>query len=57
LVSYSADAGFRVEVGSRGPEELEITFEGQGEEGRETQVKARCESGSPVFDVETSDDD
>lgn len=57
LVSSSADAGFRVEVKGRGPEELELDFEGQGEEGRETQVKARCESGIPVFEVDTTGDD
>ncbi len=55
LVSSSADLGFRVEIGSRGPEELELAFEGQGEEGRETTVKARCLAGTPEFDVTTSD--
>ena len=57
VVSYSADPGFRVEVGDGGPEKLEVHFEGQGEEGRETELKARCESGTPVFEVDTSGDD
>lgn len=57
LVSSSADAGFRVEVKGRGPEELELGFQGQGEEGRETELKARCEAGTPVFEVTTSGDD
>lgn len=57
LVSSSADAGFRVEVKGRGPEELELGFEGQGEEGRETEVRAHCESGIPVFEVDTTGDD
>lgn len=56
LVSYSADPGFRVEVGNDGPEELEVHFEGQGEEGRETELKAECADGTPEFDVSSSDD-
>lgn len=56
LVSYSADPGFRVEVGDRGPEQLEVHFEGQGEEGRETELKAACVAGVPEFDVSSIDD-
>jgi hypothetical protein len=56
LVSSSADAGFRVEVKGRGPEELELGFEGQAEEGRETEVRAHCESGIPVFEADTTGD-
>lgn len=56
LVSSSADAGFRVEVKGRGPEELELDFEGQGDEGRETEVRAHCESGIPVFEADTTGD-
>ena len=57
LVSYSADPGFRVEVGDPGPEHLEGHFEGQGEEGRETELKADCVAGVPEFEVDTSGDD
>ncbi len=56
LVSSSADPGFRVEVKERGPEELDLAFEGQGEEGRETEVKARCLDGVPEFEVDATDD-
>lgn len=56
LVSSSADPGFRVEVGDRGPEELELKFEGQGEEGRETELKASCRGGIPEFEVTSSGD-
>ncbi len=56
LVSYSADPGFRVEVGDPGPEHLEVHFEGQGEEGRETELKADCVAGVPEFDVSSIDD-
>lgn len=56
LVSSSADAGFVVEPGSRGPDEVRVAFEGQGDEGRDTSVRARCEGGVPVFEAQTSDD-
>lgn len=56
VVSYSADPGFRVEVGDGGPEKLEVHFEGQGEEGRETELKAACAGGVPEFDVDSRDD-
>ncbi|ABL83325.1 MULTISPECIES: hypothetical protein [unclassified Nocardioides] len=56
LVSSSADPGFRVEVGDHGPEQLEVHFEGQGEEGRETELIARCVDGTPEFDVASTDD-
>jgi hypothetical protein len=41
--------GYRVEVGDRGPHEIEVTFKGPAE----TQVKARCRAGAPAFAVET----
>jgi hypothetical protein len=56
LVSYSADAGFLVEPDKRGPDEVRVAFQGQGEEGRETSVRARCEGGVPVFEADTNDD-
>ena len=49
LVARSADIGFVVEPTSQGPEEVTVRFEGQGEEGRETEVTARCVGGVPVF--------
>ncbi|HEU5035526.1 MAG TPA: hypothetical protein VFT70_00865 [Nocardioides sp.] len=56
LVATSADAGFVVEPESRGPDEVRVKFEGQGDEGRETSVRARCSGGAPEFEAETRDD-
>ena len=56
LVATSADAGFVVDPESQGPDEVRVAFEGQGDEGRETAVRARCENGVPVFEAETKDD-
>ena len=56
LVSTSADAGFVVEPESRGPDEVRVGFEGQGDEGRDTSVRAHCEGGTPVFEAQTNDD-
>ena len=51
LVAAQADAGFVVEVDNRGPEEVTVAFEGQGEEGRETDVSAVCRAAVPEFEV------
>lgn len=56
LVARSADAGFTVDELSVGSEEVKVKFEGQGEEGRETEVTARCVDGLPDFEVSASDD-
>ena len=56
LVAASSDAGFLVDPEKRGPDEVRVAFEGQGEEGRETSVRARCEGGVPVFEADTTDD-
>lgn len=51
------NSGWRVEVGNRGPQEIEVHFsEFQGEdEGKgEVELKARCAGGQPRFS--TSDD-
>lgn len=56
LVAAQADAGFRVEVGNRGPEEVEVTFVGQGDEERQSEVHAHCGGGAPVFEVQTEKD-
>jgi len=46
LQSASPDDGYGVEVGSRGPAEVEVTFKGSG---REVQVKGTCAAGTPRF--------
>ncbi|HET9759559.1 MAG TPA: hypothetical protein VFP51_07390 [Nocardioidaceae bacterium] len=46
----SPDDGYRVEVGSRGPEEVEVTFKGGA---REVKVKGTCVGGSPRFVTES----
>lgn len=51
LVAAQADAGFVVEVDHRGPDEVKVAFEGQGEEGRETEVSAECRAAVPEFEV------
>lgn len=51
LVAAQADAGFVVEVDERGPDEVTVAFEGQGEEGRETEVSAVCRALVPEFEV------
>jgi hypothetical protein len=51
LQSASPDDGYRVEVGSRGPAEVEVTFKGGG---REVQVKGTCAAGAPRFATESS---
>ncbi len=56
LVATSADAGFTVAPGSRGPDEVRVGFEGQGEEGRESDVRAHCLDGTPDFEVDARDD-
>jgi hypothetical protein len=52
LVSASPADGWRVEVGSRGPGEVEVELKQSGEEGAETHVKSRCSGGEPRFFVE-----
>lgn len=54
LVSASPADGWRVEIGDRGPDEVEVEFK-QGEEGAETHVKSRCSAGEPRFSVEEDD--
>ena len=46
------DDGWRVEVGSAGPQEIHVTFMRGGEEGGvRTQVTAVCAAGTPAFRV------
>ena len=56
LVAAQPDAGFAVEVGSRGPGEVEVSFHGSGDDGRETQVKGACVGGTPRFSAESERD-
>lgn len=51
LGSASPSNGWRVEVGNRGPEEVEVKFEQQRSEGAEIHVGARCGAGEPRFQV------
>lgn len=53
LVGAQPDAGFTVEVKESGPDELEVEFEGQGEEGRDSEVRASCVDGAPRFTTES----
>ena len=54
LVVAQPDAGYAVEVGDRGPETLEVSFDGRTEDsGRHVEVRARCAAGEPVFAVGT----
>ena len=57
-VAAQPNAGYVVDPGGRGPETLEVTFQGREEEsGRETKVNARCSDGVPRFTVENEGDD
>jgi hypothetical protein len=49
LQSASPDDGYGVEVGSRGPGEVEVTFKGGG---GEVQVKGTCAAGTPRFSTQ-----
>jgi hypothetical protein len=49
LRGASPDDGWRMERGSSGPAEVEVTFiDGQ----QQVQVQSHCSGGSPVFQVE-----
>ena len=52
LQSASPANGWRVEVGSRAGEEVEVTFR-QSAGGGEVQVQARCSGGTPAFGAES----
>jgi hypothetical protein len=49
LKGATPDDGWRVERGSAGPEEVEVTFD---KEDAQVQVQSRCSDGRPVFRVE-----
>lgn len=53
LDAAQPDSGYHVEVRDRGPDEVEVDFEGQGtNEDAGTRVRATCESGEPRFDAD-----
>lgn len=54
LVSATPDAGFSVEV-EKEERSLEVKFQRQGDDDRETKVEARCVAGEPRFTVESDD--
>ncbi|GAA3545057.1 hypothetical protein [Nocardioides daeguensis] len=48
--------GYVVEVKSRGPREVDVEFEGRGEETvLDTRVRARCVDGTPHYQVDAED--
>ncbi len=51
LQSTTPNDGYRVEVGSRGPQEVEVIFRGNGPE---VKVRGECARGVPVFSTETT---
>ena len=54
LVAAQPDPGFAVEVGDRGPDALEVKFEGREDEGgRQTELHAGCVAGVPRFAAQT----
>ena len=46
------NAGWSVEVGNRGPEEVEVSFH-RGDGGAEVAVHSRCRQGTPRFSTES----
>lgn len=50
LTGASPNPGWRINIGSRGPQEVEVELEKQGGE-RHTQVRAVCSGGTPRFTV------
>lgn len=52
LRSATPSDAYRVEVGSRGPAEVEVKFEGGG---REVKVRAECAGGTPAFEQESGE--
>ncbi|MGN8244174.1 hypothetical protein ACTHAM_001073 [Cellulomonas soli] len=54
LLYATPSDGWGVEVGSSGPEHVEVTF---SREGAESKVEVRCEAGVPVQSVEERSED
>jgi hypothetical protein len=55
LRAATPNDGYHVEVGSRGPREVEVKFEGPSE--REVKVRAECVGGDPRFRTESDSSD
>lgn len=57
LGAYPSADGYVVEVKDRGPDRVEVEFEGRSEqEGAETRVRAECGAGGPVLEVDQERD-
>lgn len=55
--AYPSADGYVVEVKDRGPDRVEVEFEGRSEqEGAETRVRAECGAGGPVLEVDQERD-
>ena len=52
LRSATPSDGYRVETGSRGPQEVEVSFRG-GDDVGQVQVKGVCRAGAPSFAAQT----
>ncbi len=51
LAGVVAWTGYRVEVDDRGPDRVEVEFEGSDSDHR-ARVRAACADGVPVFEVD-----
>ena len=56
LRSATPSDGYRVETGSRGPQEVEVSFHG-GDDRGQAQVKGVCRAGAPSFGAQTAPGD
>ncbi len=55
--AYPSADGYVVEVKDRGPDRVEVEFEGRSEqEGAETRVRAECGAGGPALEVDQERD-
>lgn len=52
LRSATPNDGYRVETGSRGPQQVEVSFQG-GDDRGQAQVTGVCRAGAPVFGAQT----
>ncbi|NYD43274.1 hypothetical protein [Nocardioides panaciterrulae] len=52
LVAAQPDPGYAVSVSDRGPQRVEVSFEGRTEDGgRRVEVRAECRAGRPAFQL------
>lgn len=49
LVSAIPDSGFGVEIDKRGPDRVEVEFEGRGENDARSRIGSSCVGGAPRF--------